>query len=187
MNLTGQIDTWRIHLVLEGIFICVKLMLLILLSLALGLTPVKFLLLELHFLGDLEQAETIGNEGRVEGKSMLFCYIPYSVSKIGRQEHKAHTQYRTAPETCRSCTLLLWWSYLNHEGCDKSSPFGTPVFLNYCEEQKMVNVLSLVEMAYDKLMLQISKWCLRSGHWEEDEKADFLCRKEYPNSAQFLK
>lgn len=77
MNLTGQIDTWRIHLVLKGIFICAKLMQLIQLSLALDLTPVKFLLLELHFLGDLEQAKTIGNEGRVEGESILFCYVPY--------------------------------------------------------------------------------------------------------------
>lgn len=62
---------------LKGIFICAKLMQLIQLSLALDLTPVKFLLLELHFLGDLEQAKTIGNEGRVEGESILFCYIPY--------------------------------------------------------------------------------------------------------------
>lgn len=86
---------------------CVKLMQLILLSLALYLTPVKSLLLELHFLGDLGQAETTGKEGRVEGESILFCYIPMSMSKIGRQEHKAHTQYPTALETCRSCTLLL--------------------------------------------------------------------------------
>lgn len=92
---------------LEGVFISVKLMQLISLSLALGLTPVKFLLLELHFLGDLEQAETIGNEGRVEGKSMLFCYVPYLASEIGRQEHKAHTRYPTALGASRSCTLLI--------------------------------------------------------------------------------
>lgn len=83
MNLTGQIDTWRIHLVPEGIFICVKLMQLILLSLALDLAPVKSLLMEPHFLGDLEQAETIGNGGRVKGESILFCCAPYSMSKIG--------------------------------------------------------------------------------------------------------
>lgn len=74
MNLTGQIDTWRIHLVLEGIFICVKLMQLILLSLAFSLTPVKFLLLELQFLGDLEEAETIGNERR-KINAILLCPI----------------------------------------------------------------------------------------------------------------
>lgn len=112
MNLTGQIDTWRIHLVLEGIFICVKLMQLILLSPALDLTLVKFLLLEPYFLGDLEQAETIGNEGRVEGESILFCYAPYSMSKIGWQEHKAHIQYPTAPETSSFWKLLLWWLLL---------------------------------------------------------------------------
>lgn len=134
MNLTGQIDTWRIHLVPEGIFICVKLMQLILLSLALDLAPVKSLLLEPHFLGDLEQAETIGNGGRVEGESILFCCAPYSMSKIGWQEHGAHTEYPTALETSRSYNLLLWWSYLNHEGCDTSSPFDALVFINYWEE-----------------------------------------------------
>lgn len=70
---------------LEGIF-CVKLMQLILFSLALDLTSV-FLLLELHFLDHLEQAETIGEEGRVKGESILFFYTPSLVSKISTQEH----------------------------------------------------------------------------------------------------
>ena len=69
---------------LEGIFICVKLMQLILSSLALDLTSVKVLLLELHFLDGWEQAETIGEEGRVEGESILFCYASSSISKIKR-------------------------------------------------------------------------------------------------------
>lgn len=129
MNLTGQIDTWRIHLVLEGIFICVKLMQLILLSLALDLTSVKFL-------DDLEQAETTGKEGRVKGQSIQFCYDPSSISKINRQ---GHTGLRLVSYSSRAMqillTLLLWWSYLNRECHDTSSPFDVFVFLNYCKEQ----------------------------------------------------
>lgn len=134
MNLTGQIDTWRIHLVLEGIF-CVKLMQLILFSLALDLTSV-FLLLELHFLDHLEQAETIGEEWRIKGESILFCYTPSLVSKISTQEHTGlHLVAYSSRAGQILLMLLLWLSYLNHECRDTSHPFDTFVFLNYCEEQ----------------------------------------------------
>lgn len=136
MNLTSQIDTWRIHLALEGISICVKLMQLILLSLALDLTSVKFLLLELHSLDDWEQADTIGEEGRVEGGSILFCFAPSSISKISTQEHTGlHLVSYSSRAMQILLTLLLWWSYLNHECHDTSSPFDTSVFLSYCKEQ----------------------------------------------------
>lgn len=112
MNLTGQIDTWRIHLVLEGVFFRVKLMQLILFSLALDLTSV-FLLLELHFLDRLEQAETIREEGRVEGESILFCYTPFSVSKISTQEYTGlHLVAYRSRAVQILLMFLLWLSYL---------------------------------------------------------------------------
>lgn len=109
---------------------------LILLSLALDLTSVKFLLLDLHFLDDWEQAETIEEEGRVEGEWILCCYAPSSISKISRQGHTGlHLISYSSRAMQILLTLLLWWSYLNHEYCDTSSPFDTSIFLNYCKEQ----------------------------------------------------
>lgn len=59
MSFTGQIDTLRIHLVLEGILIWVKLVELILLLLASELTFVRFLLPELCFLCVWEHSEAM--------------------------------------------------------------------------------------------------------------------------------
>lgn len=127
MNLTGQTDTWRIYLVLEGIFIRVKLMELILLPLALDLTSVRFLLLELHFLGEWEHAETIGETGRIKGESILFCDVLSSVSRISRQ----HTGLHLVSYTFRAMQILLllsllWWSH---------SAFGTFISVMCCKEQ----------------------------------------------------